>query len=57
MDIIYYVGHLAIDREKSDELNKKAIRMQQAVEAGKVVLYQKRCLQGFEYHCCPIKGA
>lgn len=67
IDVIYHIGHLAVDRdtrepdgsltEEADKLHEKAQRMMFAAEKGKVILYQRRCLHGFEYHCQPIKGA
>ena len=73
IDTIYHVGHLAFDRDireppepghtvglrtkEADELHERALRMLQSSDMGKVFLYQKRCLHGFEYHCRMIRGA
>lgn len=67
IDVIYHIGHLAVDRdtrepdgsltEEAKKLHEKAAEKLDAAEQGKLVLYQRRCIFGFEYHCRPIKGA
>lgn len=58
-DIIYHVGHLAIDRELegNDALHARATELYDAARRGAVILYQRRCYAGFEYHARFIRGA
>ncbi len=57
LDIIYHVGHLASDRERNLDLDLLASKMMANAELGRVLLYQRRSADGFEYHCRPVRGA
>lgn len=66
IDTIYHVGHLAVDRDIRDgreltdeasKLDELASKLWRAAQAGKMILYQRRCMHGFEYHSRPIRGA
>ena len=57
MGFVYYTGHLAIDRLQDAALDEMATKKMLLAETGKVRLYQRRCLHGFEYICVPVKGA
>ncbi len=67
LDTIYHVGNLAVDREargddgqltgRAAELDDLADRLWRAARRGKVILYQRRHPQGWEYHSVPVRGA
>ena len=67
IDVVYHVGYLDIDRDARDDegyltdaadaLHERALKMLRAAELGKVILYQRRCEHGFEYHARAVKGA
>ena len=67
IDVVYHVGHLAVDRDaagingrrsaEADDLNTLAYKMQRSAEHGKVILYQRRVDDKFEYHARAVKGA
>ena len=67
IDVVYHVGHLAVDRDvldaygrrsaDADALTVVAWKMMAAAERGKVILYQRRVGDKFEYHARAVKGA
>jgi hypothetical protein len=71
-DVVYHIGHLAVDRAIRDDesgetptpltaeataLHDHATRLMALAEDGKAILYQRRCPYGFEYHAYFPKGA
>lgn len=67
LDYIYHTGHLAVDRDERDaggtltgrasQVDDTAERLWRSYLAGKVVLYQVRRGEVFEYHCRAVRGA
>ena len=42
---------------EAEALGDKAEALYRSARRGKMILYQQRCPEGFEYHCRAVRGA